>query len=228
MAAAAQRLESVKNSEAHEDSPAKCVSQSIDRGALRARRRRNLPQEEAKGNGSLQGRAVRAVTVGSANGDGEGHGAGEPEKGSQGVKNEGSQLVEPARHVDGGDADVGQHQQRPDRVEEHEVDAVGGAAAVGAPAPPSLVEAHDYVWGTLAFQHLMKKRGNNKGQLKAGGFSKRTIACETELDDGEDGRDGVDDGKESESHGGGDDDVLCAVWFLWWYLLVRVIWTTSE
>lgn len=105
----------------------------------------DIPQEEAKGNSSFQrtAKAVCAARPGASDCHGEGDGAGEPEDGGDDVEYEGGELVEDARHVDGGNADVGEDEQRPDRVEDHEVNDRRRVARVGVPEPP-MVSACDY------------------------------------------------------------------------------------
>jgi len=85
------------------------------------------PDEPAKSNGGLEGTAevVGAAVPRSADGDGERDGSGKPEDGGHGFEGERSKSVEDAGEVERGEADVGEHQEGPDAVEEHEVDGRG-------------------------------------------------------------------------------------------------------
>jgi len=92
----------------------------------------NGPEEKPKRNGSLSARArrVSVALVRAAKGHGQGDGSREPEYGRQGVEDERGQAVEHGRHVQRRHADVEEHEDRPYRVEDHEVDARGRIAAV--------------------------------------------------------------------------------------------------
>ncbi len=81
----------------------------------RERKKGNSPQEEAE-----CGRSRRDAEAAD---DGEGDGAGEPEDGGDGVEGAGGLLVVQVGEVERRQGDVGEHQQRPDRVEDHEADA---------------------------------------------------------------------------------------------------------
>jgi len=98
----------------------------------RGERGKHIPQEESKCNSAL-GSAAHGVSValGGADEHSQRDGSGKPEDHGQGLENERGQAVENARVVQRCDTDVGEHQERPDRVEDHEVDAVGTPSPVG-------------------------------------------------------------------------------------------------
>lgn len=86
------------------------------------------PEEEAKGDTRLCALAeVVAVAVRDADADGHGDGAGEPEEGGDGEEAEGDDGEEDPREDGGRDGDVDEDEDRPDGVEEHEVEGRGGA-----------------------------------------------------------------------------------------------------
>lgn len=120
MAARAHGLESVENSEEHEDGP----------------------DEEGKGDSSLSGAAVCiGAAVRGSNKDSKGDGASEPEDGGNDEQRERNELVEEAGHVQRGQADVSKYEQRPDRVEDEKVDDIGRARPPTAPAVVAIVAA---------------------------------------------------------------------------------------
>lgn len=89
------------------------------------------PQEEPKRDRCLDRPAKRvAATPRRAPVGGQGDGPGEPEDHGDPLEGKRRQAVEDARVVEGRQADVGEHEERPDRVEEHEGHAAGGAPAV--------------------------------------------------------------------------------------------------
>lgn len=91
----------------------------------------NGPDEEAEGGGGLGDLAVvEAVAVdGDAGGDGDG--AGEPEDGGDGENGEADNGVVEAGEGALDDAGVEEHDESPDRVEEHKVEARLVAVVVG-------------------------------------------------------------------------------------------------
>lgn len=122
-------------------SPKAVVSSSIDRrlharSAARAEAlddgeaRRDGPEEEAKGGGSLSDLAV--VYAVAVNGDlgGDGDGASKPKDGCKGEKGQADDGVVEAREDALDEAGVEDDDESPDRVEKHEVEA--GLVAVGS------------------------------------------------------------------------------------------------
>lgn len=86
--------------------------------------------------------------------------------------------MENTGHVQRGQADVGEHQEGPDGVEEHKVDAVGRVGAIiVAVARPVVVVAVVYAV-----------------------VDADDVGDEAEFDEGEEGGDEVRDGDESECH----------------------------
>ena len=87
------------------------------------------PEEKAKG-----GRGAPDAAGGD---DGERDGAGEPEDGGDAGEGEGDEAVEQRRGVGRRQGQVRQHQQRPDRVEDHEVHPRRRVVPDAAPAEPA-------------------------------------------------------------------------------------------
>lgn len=95
------------------------------------KRGKDGPDEEAKGDGGLDSATggAGAARVRNAEEDGEGDGAGEPKDDGYRKGAQGNHAVEEAGHEERRQAQIGQHEQRPDGVEQHEVQAVGRPAA---------------------------------------------------------------------------------------------------
>lgn len=89
-------------------------------------------EEEAECDGGLVGAAdVVAVADGRAQVDGQGYRPGKPEYRGDGEKGERREPVKQPREVQRSEADVGEHQEGPDRIEEHEVDLARRSVIVG-------------------------------------------------------------------------------------------------
>lgn len=84
-------------------------------------------EKESEGDGGLDGTAdaVAVAVIWSSKTGSKCYGAGEPENGCNGEENQRGKLVEESRIVERREADVGEDQERPDGVEEHEVDLTG-------------------------------------------------------------------------------------------------------
>lgn len=96
--------------------PASHVSQALHNSQAS----KDGPDEEAKGDGSLDGLAAsRAVAVGDANLGSHGDGAAKPEDSGDGEQAEGGDAVVEAGGEEGRQGQVEQDDDGPDRVEEH-------------------------------------------------------------------------------------------------------------
>jgi hypothetical protein len=118
-----------------------------------------------------------------ANQNGERNASREPEERGDAIEHESGQLMEDARHVDGRDAHVGENEQRPYAVEEHEVDPVGR---------PAIEECADDYCPTKNISICERLCGGDGRQTSSQNWALRTVGGEAELDDGKHGRHGVD------------------------------------
>lgn len=171
-------LDAIKDHEEEEDCPAEIESVY---GCGNSRSKSNLPQEETKRDSGLDGPAPAVpMAPGHADEDGQGDGAGEPEDHGDNLEAQGSETVEDARHVEWCEADICEHEQGPDRVEQHEVDAVRRPAPgpIVAIVVGAVVEADD-------------------------------VGCKAEFYYGEDDSHDMGDGDETEGHHLGGVELVC-------------------
>lgn len=125
------------------------------------------PNEEGKRNSGLRGCTPGAAAAArDANEDSEGNGAGKPKNGGDDEQAEGDKLVEEAGQVQRCQTDISKDQQRPDRVEDDEVNDIRGARPPSAPAVVSVVPASNI--GTQTKLDYGEDSGHNVGDRDEG------------------------------------------------------------
>lgn len=148
------------------------------------------PEDEAERDGGGHGAAhgVGPAGMRAAERDGERDGAREPEDGRESLERQRYEAVERAGIVEGGDPDVREDKQRPDRVEKHKVDLARGAGK-----------------GAIEGVHDCENRrvsGRASGSREC--TWDLTVGCQAELDYGEGRRHDVGDANEPYNHIGGE------------------------